>query len=700
MREKTTRIGLLFGILLWGITIGIHSQDAAKVSLVNAGKMYVSSSGAANNIYVLGSVRMVDGVIPVNIVQQGVTKLTGHFYQDCAGNVFNTDASGIGTSTGTITFTGEAFDKEITTTSLPAFNRSDNYIAFPNVQIDMNKNLILPSRMAADMDKLEVSNGKTGKLWLKSTNDGSDEIGRIYDASLRFPKRSGDADNTGTQSAKAPAGKIVVERAIDGYRGDTRGQGVIFPFATPFFETQRSGYFAGNWVHRPVRDASHHTQYVYGDKAIPGTDLISRDQFVTDPLEKLAAGQAYLIKPLGLTEFPDLVKDYDFALQITGAGAPTVDDYKKTMFVFDGSVYKLPQEDEQLNLMPIFDATVSSVKNKAVRILIGNSYTAPLDLKKISLYLYNHPSLYISRNIQVYVPHQTPGYVPYDILQHIQGKVSAPSLLTNHTIPGMGVFMIILHDGYNSTGNLKIDRSFLTHDNNPHNLRSATGFYDEILFTLKSEYYSQTEDRAAIGFRAGAKETRDDLDMVKSKSDILETGPVLYTLSSDNVNLASNAIPAGTSNVRLCIESNHKESDRCRLHFSRQESLNTECVILEDKFTGRFIDLRDLEYYDFTLYPGEQKDRFVVHFTMPTNINDMNTQALRIFYNNRTQTLEVIGITGKDDKSALIVTDTQGRILKKENLKESHKLDNLTEGTYIAKIIGESCVVLKFSKDK
>ena len=696
---KKEQIGLLVWILLLVFTVSVHSQDAAKVSLVNAGKMYVSSSGAAN-IYVLGGVRMINGVMPVNIVQQGVTKLTGHFYQDCTNgsHVFATDAAGIGTSTGTITFFGEAFDKEITTKTLTAFNRQGSYIAFPNVQIDMNKNLILPSRMAADMNKLVVGAGKVGKLWLKSANDASAAPGRIYDASLRFPKRATtDTDNTTTQSTNAPLGKIVVERDILGYRGNTTPQGVMFPFATPFYGTQRSGYFAGNWVHRPVRDASHHTEYPYGNIPDPATGKIARNQFITDPLEKLVAGQAYLIKPLGTTEFPGLVLNYELALQITGAGAPTVSDYQKTMFVFDGSVYKLPKEDEQLNLMPIFDKTVSSVKGKAVRILIGNSYTAPLDLQKISLYLYNHPTLYISRNIQVFLPHQT-SYIPYDILQHIPGKVTAPQLMTKHTVPGMGVFMIILHDGYNSTGNLKIDRTFLTHDNNPHNLRSANGFQDEVLFTLTSEYYSLTEDLAAIGFRTGAKETKDDLDMLKAKPENLANGPVMYTLSDDNMELASNSIPEGTKNVRLCIESNNRESDRCRLHISRHESLNTGCLMLEDRATRSFIDLKDLEYYDFTLYPGDSKDRFVVHFTLPTDINDMNTQALTMFYNKQSQTLEVKGLTEKDINSSLTVTDTQGRILRKEDLKESHEVNYLIEGVYIAKITGERSVVLKFVK--
>ncbi len=704
---RKLKISLLVWMLLWGFTTGLHSQNASKVSLVNTGQMHVRSSGAAN-IYVLGGVRMKNGTVPVNIVQQGVTKLTGNFYQDCTGHVFATDAAGIGTSAGTVCFFdpvggSDLIEKHITTTSLPTFSRSGNYVAFPSVQIDMDKNLILPSRMAADMTKLVVGTGKNGKLWLKSLNDGSANPGRIYDASLRFPKRPGDAESVTTQSANAPAGKIIVERDIKGYRENTSGKGIMFPFATPFYGTQRSGYFAGNWVRRPVADASHHTEYTYGDMPDPATGKIAREQNITDPLETLKAGQAYLIKPLGMDEFDDLVANYpEYALQITGAGAPIVEDYRKTMFVFDGSVYQLDDTEEQLNLMPVFDAAVTGKAGQYTRILIGNSYTSALDLKKISEYMINH-SLVFSRYIGIFYPHLRT-YVGYDVVQHIWGQETPAALTTEHTIPGMGVFMLVL-DNVASSGTIKIDRSFLTHGNSAHNLRSTNGFRDEVLFTLESESFPEMKDLAAIGFRNGAKEEYDDLDMSKAKpaykeASTIQYTPLLYTLSSDGKELASNSIPEGTSSVNLCIESTYTKADRCTLYVSRQESLNTECLLLEDKAAKIFVDLKEYEYYDFTLYPGDGKDRFAVHFSLPTNTGDINSQPLKMFHNKQFQTLDITGLTEKDNSSALVITDTQGRILIKESLKDSHDVSYLIEGVYIAKIIGERSVVLKFSKNK
>ena len=184
--------------------LSMHSQDASKVSFVNSGKMYVGNQ-ATTGIYILGGVRMINGVLPVSIVQEGRTKLTGHFYQDSDGHVFKVDAAGYGTSNGgTISFFGNDFDKQITSTNISTFNRKENYVVFPNVAIDMDKNLIMPPRMAADMDKLEIGNSKKGKLYLKSANDKSANPGRIYDASLRFPKRtSGETDNVTKQSTSA-----------------------------------------------------------------------------------------------------------------------------------------------------------------------------------------------------------------------------------------------------------------------------------------------------------------------------------------------------------------------------------------------------------------------------------------------------------------------------------------------------------------
>jgi len=699
------KIRLLWMLLLF-LTVSIHGQEASKVSLVIKGGMYVSSSGAAN-MYVLGGIRTVNGVVPVSIVQEGVTKLTGNFYQDCSGHAFNVDdGSGYGTSTGTVCF----FDSEnpqwndlsakyITSKDSLSFNRAANYVAFPKVQIDMDKNLILPSRMGADMDMLIAQ--RAGNLWLNSHNYdyASNPPGHIYDASLRFPKR-GETDDETNQSAKAPRGKIIVEQDITGYRGTTNDLSVMFPFATPFCNTQLSGYFAGNWVRRPVADATtHHTEYPYGDETIPGSNVIARDQYVTNPLETLVPGQAYLIKPLGTSEFDNLPVDYpEYGLQITGDGAPVTSDYKKTLFVFDGSVYKLlPNGDEQLNLMPIFDATVKGDASKTINILIGNSYTSAIDLKKLSEYMIASP-LSFNRQILVYCPHLATPYTPFDAFQYAPGQVTAPWLLPENTIPGMGVFMLRLAKQSGSAETITIDRTFLTQGNNAHNLRSSEGFNNEVLFTLTYDSIPNMYDLAAIGIRNNSKEALDAIDMQKTTQETIGV-PILYTLSSDNVKIASNAVPQGTQSVRLCVESGLKMPEKCTLQVSRQESMQTEYLLLEDKMTGSFINLYEQDSYSFTSNPGDLADRFVVHFVRPAGLGiaDVALSPLKLYYNKETQSIEIKELTAGDMNSRIIITDTQGRILQRESISESVAVGYLPEGVYIAKVIGNRTAVLKFA---
>lgn len=679
-----------------------YSQKASDVAFVNAGKMYVANQGTAS-IYILGGVRMIDGVSAINIKQDGTTKLTGNFYQDSQGHVFDVDASGYGTSKGRICFfdpTGgsDLSEKFITSRNVATFDRPANYVAFPAVKIDMDKNLIMPARMSADMDTVIAQ--KSGKLWLKSATSGTGSSQKVYDASLRFPKRTtSETDNSTGQVQKAPLGKVIVERDIVPYRGNTTATGVMFPFATPFAGTQRSGYFAGNWVRRPVADASGHTALPYGDKidtSKPG-NVINRDQYVTDPVENLVAGQGYLIKPLGTSEFDNLPINFpENGLQITGAGAPAVSDYKKTLFVFDGTVYKLAKTAEQLNLVPAYNKSVTGSSSKTVNVLIGNSYTSAIDLEKLSNYMINH-ALTFNRYIYVYLPHSAT-YVAYDAYQHAPGQPTGASVFPERTIPAMGVFMLRLAKK-NATGTITIDRTLLTHGNNAHNLRSDNGFNNEVLFTLTSETNPNIYDLSAIGIRETAKETFETLDMPKFIGEVVET-PVLYSLSSDNEKLMSNSIPEDVKSVKLCVESGFETAEKCTLQVSRQESMHSEYLILEDKVMHRFIDLYNQDNYSFILNPQDAKDRFVVHFTQQEGMGEeyTNMAPLKLFYNRQSHNLEVIGLTDNDLNSKITIADTQGRVLMQRPVAESVAVDHFPEGIYIARITGERTVLLKFAR--
>lgn len=707
-KKKIKVLIFLFLVLLPLIVKG----QPSKTFFVNTGKMYVSGNDKAL-LYILGSVRVLDGISSVSIVQEGVMKLTGHFCQDSNGHVFAVDGNGYGTSKGTICF----FDlpvanddpsggssllcKRVISSDSLNFDRSGKYVAFPTVKIDMNKPLVLPEYMSADMDALKADASQPdGKLWLKSATTVDE---KVYDASLRFPKRNeGETDTETAQSVKAPPGKIIVERDIVPYRGNVSSESVIFPFATPFYSTQLSGYFAGNWIRRPESDNNHHTGYPYGDRIDPSKpgNFIAREQYITDPREALVPGQAYLIKPLGTSEFDDLPADFpEYGLQITGAGNPNPADYKKTLFVFDGSVYKLPDYDEQLNLLPIFDATVSSRTDSTVNILIGNSYTSAIDLEKISNYMIDHPTLYFNRYIYVYSPRQATPYMAYDAYQHVWGQEIPPVLLTESTVPGMGVFMLRLVKTRISSGRVTIDRTFLTHGNNSHNLKSSKGFYNEVLFTLTYDSYPRLQDLSAIGFRKGSRETFESLDVPRFSGKTI-TVPVLYTLSSDNIELSSNSIPEGAQSVRLCVKSGLGKTEKCTLQVSRQESMNTGYLVLEDKVTNRFINLYEQDSYSFELTPQESIERFVLHFVKPSamSMEETNVSPLKLYYNRQLQTLDVTGLTDRDKYSGLVICDLQGRILKREGLKESHAIDYLPEGVYIAKVTGERNVALKFSK--
>ena len=354
---------LIFVLLLVGI-MNLSAQ-VDKVTYLITGPMNVAQGGYNDvALYVPDAMRALgDGV---KVTQAGTTELGGNFYHDARTNIFDLDQKTAATpypstpSNGVfrfITTRGANVLRYITPTDDDdSFDRGLYYAAFPNIEIATDDSIVLPATMGIDARTLKRIGTSLGTMVLRSKAVGTKSV----DASLRITSNGASAD-------LVTLGAVVVERDMTIYRTDDLlgdNTNPVFAFATPYKDTQYSGYYAGNWVRTPSKDADGHVRYVLANQpSAANTAVIDRSQYIIDPLITLKAATPYLIQPRPANFSYQQLADEN-GLMITGQGDPTVAAYNKQKFYFNGKVYKLglfpkPQKQSQLNHCEIVGFFVS-----------------------------------------------------------------------------------------------------------------------------------------------------------------------------------------------------------------------------------------------------------------------------------------------------------------------------------------------------
>ncbi|MDR1584664.1 MAG: T9SS type A sorting domain-containing protein [Prevotellaceae bacterium] len=652
-----------------------------KVIFVNKGKIDIS--GTRGVVYVSNSVRMLGA--DVSVVLNGDFYVGGNFVQDAENNVFKlADGSSLTSSTGTLHFVdaegkNTAGVRRITSANETAFDRSGKYIAFPHININTDDTVKLAPKMGIDAKTIQRASKKKGVLYLES----SAENDSLYDASLRITDK-------GVSSSLVAQGAVVVEKDISKFRGSENNL-KLFPFASPF-TTQKAGYFAGNWVRRPVAAENNHTRYVYGNKPFgQNSNIIHFDQYVSNPMEKLTPGQAYLVKlhPAGF--------DYNSLKESNGLTITAGSDYNLSKFVFNGNVFSLTPYQEQLfadDALPAYEIT--SISGTTVNWVIGNSYTSPISIDKLTAAMSGN--LTFSDVIYIYSP-GSQSYIP----KTISGSGISVSNLTE--IPAMSVFMLRISKNNTATGTFSITKDMLTHGTSsigipkyasPARAARAKGA-NQINFKLTPENNNFIYDLAAIGLRDDASFGSDGYDIAKV-SNAGDNGFQLYTISDTGSKLTVNGLPLSAEKVDLYLTP-ASEAGSYKLSISNQESLQTEGVYLQDLLTGETIDLNGIADYVFHTSPSDPKKRFVLHFkqAVATSADENGIQSYysdgKIYFHNLNKT---------DINSSISIYDIYGKRQDTGGIISEYPYYELpltlTTGVYIIQINGNRNFTAKFIK--
>ncbi|MDR1730176.1 MAG: hypothetical protein LBR52_05895 [Prevotellaceae bacterium] len=661
-------------LLFSGISLLLYAQTPGKVNLLNIGKMYIAPSAVSTNgtsLYVVNAIRCDSNA---SVILNGTFKVGGNFIQDSKSHVFETGSNGYTTSTGKMIFTSDqGVTRYITSSNYMRFNRGTQYIAFPQVEIETSDTISIPAKMGMDAASIKRNN-RTGAFILKSDTTIAGAIIHVYDASLRITG-AGDSENL------VDLGSVIVEQYIGAYRDGTQ----LFPFATPFKNTQKSGYFAGNWVRRTLRDSLLNTAYPLGNMPNPNnTSEISMDQYVTNPMETFKEGLAYLVKPRPNGYNYDTLKQ-EGALSITGA-EPALYDQKK--FIFNGKVYTLAHYDEQLFADDaLFSHTFvqATPVTKTLNWVIGNSYTAPLSVDSLIREM-NVSGVAFNPYIYVYIP----GSTSYQAISTADGGINAQY----DQIPAKSIFMIRVSPNQTIPAGttFAVRKKDVCQGNLSNNfLRAAVSNTNrDIHFRATFEDNHHVFDLTSIGLRETASLNEDVYDIPKIYTPEYE-GFQLYTRTPDDSLLTANGVPLDVDSVLLSFKPQHENTEHIYTLTVSQEGNEGE-LWLKDLKTNTITDLLQTPYYTFSGTGTDSENRFIVYFTYPQGatvsdpfVNNTGSDIYVSFPDNR---LSVFGLNAADMNAGIFIYDVQGKTVFSGTISQYPQQDfNITLPKHVYMIL-------------
>jgi len=182
--------------------------------------------------------------------------------------------------------------------------------------------------------------------------------------------------------------------------------------------------------------------------------------------------------------------------------------------------------------------------------------------------------------------------------------------------------------GKSRVGKFNNSQTVLKNNSIKLKLNDSQGLADEVLFRVNPN--------ATYGFD-------DELDAIKLQGNV--ESPSLYMNSEDAVKYAVNTIPSVNSSNTIPL--NVECSKGGMFTLSTQGSHNFELsspVVIEDRQLNKFMDLRSDSVYSFYHTPDMNPERFVIHFSSPTGIEEQEQIISETIVNSG----EVI-ITGKEN---------------------------------------------------
>ncbi|MCD4791454.1 MAG: PKD domain-containing protein, partial [Bacteroidales bacterium] len=172
----------------------------------------------------------------------------------------------------------------------------------------------------------------------------------------------------------------------------------------------------------------------------------------------------------------------------------------------------------------------------------------------------------------------------------------------------------------------------------------------------------------------------------------IEEAPQLYSIVTENI-LSINTLPEIVEET--IMELGLKVGNEAQYTITLTEVVqfeNFDFIILEDLETGTFINLLEDPAYSFTAIPGNEPNRFLLHFGEPSSIDENNQFSVRIYSNEN-----IVYIQNPENIDGdIIIYDMLGQEIIREKIENEELIRiKLTQGTgyYLVKVQSDKQLV-------
>jgi hypothetical protein len=654
------------------------------ISLLNSGKMYVETlTGGGSALSIFGSME-ADSVSAICL--PGKINLFGDFVSNIiSGNVFESGYSGA------VNFTGASVQY-----IRGRAGKNSSYINFPNIVINNNTNVIdeqadtaaviIEPNMALSANRIEVAAG-------------------------RFIIESDTLDATSSQTAHVLVNTVTVDRSkpnrhekglvqVNLAVGDHYKNGKLIGF-TPPFKKIYADYFFYNFLSRPT------PRGLFGDS----------EMLISNPKTALTGGLGYIVG-LGIVDENDPYYITEWDAQ--WGGARQSDRFtRKLSFAREFAPASFTAfVNNDANISDSFSGESLNTSDVSVTLqqgwnYIGNPFTAPLDMATFideaqtltgndwGVIRGNAPTddvqtkyYILSQGQGKYHPTHSYGKFEFSVTYLVAQKVGntttlEPGLSSTFVAP-MQLFVIKKNTPGSTVMTIPASQRkhgfvrYLRNGASPESLP-----VNELLIETKDDA-DGGYDRICVVFRSDAHGTASD--RYDASKIFNNSGGVnqIYTMSEDNQCMTTNVVPLTTTSLRLCLNPAAVKQD-ITLHAYRLATLrDIKKVILEDTHTGIKTDLLINPEYRFSSQPGDNSDRFILHFAETGNgIEPASEQEISIYYADNE--LVINGLRSEDVGGAVTVVDVKGCALEKFRIDTPQEVRIplfLRAGSYFIKLAG------------
>ncbi|MCX6266243.1 MAG: hypothetical protein NTW16_02650 [Bacteroidetes bacterium] len=240
-------------------------------------------------------------------------------------------------------------------------------------------------------------------------------------------------------------------------------------------------------------------------------------------------------------------------------------------------------------------------------------------------------------------------------------------------IPSMQGFMIHAETG---GGYVILNDSQRVHPSDGPQNKPESSAADMLQLDLEGNGFT---DQTFIIFADGSAENFDpDRDALKLYSFNPQV-PVLHTLTTDNTELAINALPHSTSPFVVKVHVETAADGVFTLTAKHTESFdNQTAIVLEDLKTNQTQDLKINPVYTFSASQGESPERFHLHFSKANGMQDKGNPGTLYIYSYG----EALYIEGLDEARGgeLFIHNMLGQEIKHQSVPGNSLIRILMSG--------------------